>query len=106
MERRATPVAITGIGCRLPGRIDSRDTLWEAPLRDDDSGTECSANRWDIEDRYVPERGQHGRRVTRWVLSGPRELVRGNQESFIGEYAWRRRGLRDGSSRLNVGGGT
>jgi len=32
----ATPVAVIGMACRLPGGINSPDLFWEALLRGDD----------------------------------------------------------------------
>lgn len=58
MDRtRVTPVAVIGMGCRLPGGIDSPDRLWEALLRGDDLVTEIPADRWDIDEYYDPEPG-------------------------------------------------
>ena len=37
------PVAVIGMGCRLPGGIDSPERLWEALLRGDDLVTEVPA---------------------------------------------------------------
>lgn len=55
MDRtRVTPVAVIGMGCRLPGGIDSPDRLWEALLRGDDLVTEIPADRWDIDEYYEP----------------------------------------------------
>ncbi|MEE2854727.1 MAG: sulfolipid-1 biosynthesis phthioceranic/hydroxyphthioceranic acid synthase [Actinomycetota bacterium] len=64
--RPATPVAIIGVACRLPGGIDSPDRLWEALLRDDDLITEIPADRWDAEEYYDPEAGVPGRSVSKW----------------------------------------
>ena len=36
----ATPIAIIGMACRLPGGIESPDQLWDALLRGDDLVTE------------------------------------------------------------------
>ena len=36
VEARVTPIAVIGMGCRLPGGIDSPELLWEALLRGDD----------------------------------------------------------------------
>lgn len=66
MEPRVTPIAVIGMGCRLPGGIDSPETFWQALLRGDDLVTEIPADRWDVEDHYDPERGVHGRSVSRW----------------------------------------
>jgi NADP-dependent 3-hydroxy acid dehydrogenase YdfG len=38
-------------------------------------------------------------------VTGPRELVHGERESFVGGYRWQRSGLRVGSPGLHVGGG-
>ncbi|WP_230864439.1 polyketide synthase, partial [Mycobacterium canetti] len=61
-----TPVAVIGMGCRLPGGIDSPDRLWEALLRGDDLVTEVPADRWDADEYYDPEPGVPGRSVCRW----------------------------------------
>ena len=60
MDSRVTPIAIIGMGCRLPGGIDSPDAFWQALLRGDDLVTEIPADRWDVEDHYDPERGCTG----------------------------------------------
>ena len=61
-----TPVALIGMGCRLPGCIDSPELLWEAMLRVDDLITEISADRWDTDEHDDPKRGVPGRSVSRW----------------------------------------
>ncbi|AMC50337.1 polyketide synthase [Mycobacterium tuberculosis variant bovis BCG] len=67
MDRtRVTPVAVIGMGCRLPGGIDSPDRLWEALLRGDDLVTEIPADRWDIDEYYDPEPGVPGRTDCKW----------------------------------------
>jgi len=38
-------------------------------------------------------------------MTGPRELVHGERESFIGEYSWQRSGLGVGSPAMSVAGG-
>ena len=62
----ATPVAVIGMACRLPGGIDSPQRLWEALLRGDDFVDEIPADRWDADVYYDPEPGVPGRSVTRW----------------------------------------
>jgi acyl transferase domain-containing protein/acyl carrier protein len=66
MESRVTPIAVIGMGCRLPGGIDSPDAFWQALLRGDDLVTEIPADRWDVDEHYDPERGVPGRSVSRW----------------------------------------
>ena len=63
---RVTPVAVVGMGCRLPGGIDSPEGLWEALLRGDDLVTEVPADRWDADEYYDPEPGVPGRTVCKW----------------------------------------
>lgn len=62
----ATPIAVIGMACRLPGGVDSPQLLWEALLRGDDFVTEIPENRWDVEAYYDPEPGVPGRSVSRW----------------------------------------
>ena len=62
----ATPIAVIGMACRLPGGIDSPEQFWEALLRGDDLVTEIPADRWDVDDYYDPEPGVPGRSVSRW----------------------------------------
>jgi acyl transferase domain-containing protein/NADPH:quinone reductase-like Zn-dependent oxidoreductase/NAD(P)-dependent dehydrogenase (short-subunit alcohol dehydrogenase family)/acyl carrier protein len=82
MERRVTPIAVIGMGCRLPGGIDSPDAFWQALLRGDDLVTEIPADRWDVEDHYDPERGVPGRSVSRW--GGFIDDIGGFDASFFG----------------------
>jgi len=62
----ATPIAIIGMACRLPGGIESPDQLWDALLRGDDLVTEIPPNRWDADEYYDPEPGVPGRSVCKW----------------------------------------
>ena len=62
----ATPVAVIGMACRLPGGIDSPEKMWEALLRGENFVTEIPADRWDWEAYYDPEPGVPGRSVSRW----------------------------------------
>ncbi len=65
-ETPATPIAVIGMGCRLPGGIESPDQLWAALLQGDDLVTEVPAERWDAEEFYDPEPGVPGRSVSKW----------------------------------------
>ena len=62
----ATPIAVIGMACRLPGGIDSPEGLWEALLRGDDLITEIPPDRWDADEYYDPEPGVPGRSVSKW----------------------------------------
>ncbi|MFO1541037.1 MAG: sulfolipid-1 biosynthesis phthioceranic/hydroxyphthioceranic acid synthase [Chloroflexota bacterium] len=59
-------IAVVGIGCRLPGGIDSPDRLWEALLGGVDLVAEVPADRWDVDALYDAEPGTPGRSVSRW----------------------------------------
>ena len=65
-DTRVTAVAVIGMGCRLPGGIDSPEMLWEALLRGDDLVTEVPPDRWDADEYYDPEPGVPGRSVCKW----------------------------------------
>ena len=60
------PIAVVGVGCRLPGGIASADKLWDALLRGDDFVTEVPLDRWDPQEMYDPEPGVPGYSVSKW----------------------------------------
>ncbi|MEU3784504.1 SDR family NAD(P)-dependent oxidoreductase [Streptomyces sp900129855] len=43
---RACPIAVIGIGCRLPGRVDGPDALWQHLLAGSDLTGHVPAKRW------------------------------------------------------------
>ena len=61
-----TAIAVVGIGCRLPGHIDSPDAFWAALLTGTDLVTEIPQQRWNADDDYEPVAGVAGRSVSRW----------------------------------------
>ncbi|AWM04649.2 sulfolipid-1 biosynthesis phthioceranic/hydroxyphthioceranic acid synthase [Bradyrhizobium amphicarpaeae] len=61
-----TAIAVVGIGCRLPGYIDSPDALWGALLAGTDLVSEIPQQRWNADDYYEPVAGVAGRSVSRW----------------------------------------
>ena len=61
-----TPIAVIGMGCRLPGGIDSPASFWQALLRRDDLVTKVPLARWDADEYYDPEPGVPGRSVSKW----------------------------------------
>ena len=60
------PIAVIGIGCRVPGGIESPEHLWDALLRGDDRVTEVPRERWNIDEFYDPQPGVPGRTTSRW----------------------------------------
>jgi polyketide synthase 5 len=65
-EKTVTPVAVIGMGCRLPGGVHSPEQLWEALLRGEDYVTKVPSDRWDADEYYDPEPGVPGRSVSKW----------------------------------------
>ena len=62
----ATPVAVTGIGCRLPGGVDSADALWKLLRSGDNVVADAPAGRWDA-DELVALEAEASSRPPRWV---------------------------------------
>ncbi len=59
------PIAVVGIGCRLPGGADDPDAFWRL-LRDGvDATSEVPRDRWDAGALYDPDPAAAGRIVTR-----------------------------------------
>ena len=81
-DRPVTPIAVIGMGCRLPGGIDSPEQLWAALLRGDDLITEVPLERWDADEYYDPEPGVPGRSVSKW--GGFLDDIAGFDAEFFG----------------------
>ncbi|MGW2597891.1 beta-ketoacyl synthase N-terminal-like domain-containing protein [Streptomyces klenkii] len=63
-DGKPVPVAVIGMGCRLPGAADPGQ-LWEVLLAGGDAVTEVPADRWDTASLHSPEGGP-GRSTSRW----------------------------------------
>jgi acyl transferase domain-containing protein len=59
------PIAIIGIGCRLPGASDP-ESFWQLLHDGVDAITEVPAERWDIDTLYDPNPKVPGKMSTRW----------------------------------------
>ncbi|MBF0288093.1 MAG: SDR family NAD(P)-dependent oxidoreductase [SAR324 cluster bacterium] len=60
------PIAIIGMGCRFPGKVDSPDAYWEL-LRDGvDAITEVPPKRWNMEAYYDPDPDAPGKTYVRY----------------------------------------
>src|SRR6516165_6456851 len=60
------PIAIVGIGCRLPGGVRSPDDLWTLLVGGVDAVVEVPNERWDLSAMYHPDSSRPGRTNTRW----------------------------------------
>ncbi len=64
-ERARAPIAVVGMGCRLPGGAEDPQAFWEL-LRDGRNGIrEVPAERWDIDALYDPDPDAPGRMCAR-----------------------------------------
>jgi acyl transferase domain-containing protein/acyl-CoA synthetase (AMP-forming)/AMP-acid ligase II/acyl carrier protein len=97
------PVAIIGIGCRLPGGADGPDAFWQLLGEGRDAVTEVPADRWKAEDFFDEDPTVPGRTTTRWggflqdvdrfdapfFGISPREAARMDpQQRLLAEVAW------------------
>ncbi len=68
-EKRHTyekePIAIIGIGCRLPGGVNSPEAFWNLLSSGIDAITEVPADRWNLRTLYDPDREKPGKIYTR-----------------------------------------
>ena len=60
------PIAIIGIGCKLPGGISTPTQLWTKLLAGADLISETPPDRWNAETYFHPNRGVPGRTYARW----------------------------------------
>lgn len=61
----AVPVAVVGIGCRVPGATGPAE-FWRLLTEGVDAISEVPANRWDADAFYDPDTSKPGRMNTRW----------------------------------------
>jgi len=62
---RPFQVAVIGVGCRLPGDVDSADALWELLLKGGHTSAEIPTQRW----RAYRERGPEYEAVLRETVT-------------------------------------
>lgn len=60
-ENAPDPLAIVGIGCRLPGASKSPDAFWENLLAGKDCIVDVPKNRWDVKKFYDENRNKLGK---------------------------------------------
>jgi acyl transferase domain-containing protein/NADPH:quinone reductase-like Zn-dependent oxidoreductase/acyl carrier protein len=65
-QGRREPIAVIGVGCRIPGGANSADEFWQL-LQEGRSGVrEIPADRWDVEAYYDPNPEAQGKIITRF----------------------------------------
>jgi acyl transferase domain-containing protein/acyl carrier protein len=61
----ADPIALIGMGCRVPGGAESPEAFWKLLCDGTDAITEVPANRWRLEAIFDPDRTRKGKSYTR-----------------------------------------
>ncbi|MFF5448537.1 type I polyketide synthase [Streptomyces sp. NPDC012888] len=64
-QRRHEPVAVVGIGCRLPGGVRSPEDYWRMITGGTDAIGGVPADRWDVDAYYDPDPAAPGRTTMR-----------------------------------------
>jgi acyl transferase domain-containing protein/acyl carrier protein len=104
LERaRNEPIAIVGIGCRLPGGVTTPEAFWDLLRGGTDAVSDVPAERWDVDAYYDPDPDAAGKMYTRrgGFLSGidafdarhfgitPREAISMDpQQRLLLEVTW------------------
>jgi thioester reductase-like protein len=60
------PIAIIGVGCRLPGGVKSPNDFWRLLCNKVDAIEEIPSSRWDQFKFYDNEPGRQGKIITKW----------------------------------------
>ncbi len=60
------PIAIIGIGCRLPGGANDPTTFWELLQNGVDAISEIPTDRWNIQKFFDPDPSKAGRTYAKW----------------------------------------
>jgi acyl transferase domain-containing protein/acyl carrier protein len=76
------PIAIVGLGCRLPGGVTDADSYWDLLSTDKDVVSEVPADRWDVDAYYDPDPTRPGKARTK--SGGFLDRIDGFEPSFFG----------------------
>ncbi|MDO9173739.1 MAG: polyketide synthase, partial [Actinomycetota bacterium] len=63
---RSEPIAVVGIGCRVPGAADP-EAYWQLLADGVDAVAEIPRSRWDVDEYYDPDPDVPGKIATRWA---------------------------------------
>lgn len=105
MTQTATqePLAIVGIGCRMPGGVTDTESFWNLLVEEKSGIREVPEDRWDIDRYYHPDAAVPKKMITKWggFVDGvdqfdpqffgisPREALRMDpQQRWLLECAW------------------
>ncbi|MBX2859114.1 MAG: SDR family NAD(P)-dependent oxidoreductase [Cellvibrionaceae bacterium] len=64
-NRTQAPIAIVGMGCRFPGKINSPGDFWQALASSRDCIDDIPASRWNIDDYFHPDPAISGKMYVR-----------------------------------------
>ncbi|MFD5914899.1 type I polyketide synthase [Streptomyces massasporeus] len=78
----ADAIAIIGLGCRLPGGIDTPEALWRGLLDEIDTISEVPPQRWRADDWHDVDPSAPGKMTTRW--GGFLDDIAGFDAEFFG----------------------
>ena len=56
-------IAIIGVGCRFPGGVKSKESLWKLLVEGREGVVPVPADRWNVERYYDPEPGVAGKSI-------------------------------------------
>jgi acyl transferase domain-containing protein/acyl carrier protein len=63
---RSEPIAIVGMGCRLPGSANDPEAFWDLLRNGVDAVQQIPPERWSIEKYFDPHPGQSGKTYSKW----------------------------------------
>jgi acyl transferase domain-containing protein/ubiquinone/menaquinone biosynthesis C-methylase UbiE len=82
VDSRTEPLALVGMGCRLPGEVESPAALWQLLASGHDATGEIPTDRWNIADYFDPQPGIPGKMYT--TRGGFLRNVDGFDAAFFG----------------------
>ena len=54
-SKQQEPIAVLGMGCRLPGGVESPEEFWQLLVEGDDAIEEIPPARWDLDKHFDPD---------------------------------------------------